>query len=372
MKKLIFRNFLKDVTLFLIVASISLTLIVWVIQAVNYLDYISEDGHGLKVYFYYTILSLPKIFFRLLPFLFFISFFFIIIRYEAKNELIIFWNNGITKINFINTLIRYSLIIIFLQLVLGIYVVPKTQDMARSYIKQSSIDYFPSLIKEKSFIDTVSDLTIFVEKKDDKNNLTNIFLKEKTEKNKFQIIHAKKGSIIKINDINYLNLSDGRFINNDNGKNTIFSFKNTRFNLSKFKTKSITYRKMQQVSSLSLINCIKLLKNFDIDINTLSGFSCNENAFGAIKQELYKRIFIPFNIIILCLIGSFLLIKSKDEFGYLNFKIMVFFFGFLMLIFSEITTRYMGKADNLESLYLLTFPIVLFIPGYFYLYKKIT
>ena len=41
---------------------ISLTLIVWVIQAVNYLDFVSEDGHSFKVYFMYSLLSLPKIF----------------------------------------------------------------------------------------------------------------------------------------------------------------------------------------------------------------------------------------------------------------------------------------------------------------------
>ena len=371
MKKLIFRNFLKDVTLFLIVTSVSLTLIVWVVQAVNYLDFIAEDGHGLKVYFYYTVLSLPKIFYRMLPFIFFISFFFIIIKYETKNELIIFWNNGITKIQFVNILVGYSLIIILIQLFLSTYFVPKTQDMARNFIKGSSIEYFPSLIKEKSFIDTVSNLTIFVEKKDSKNNLTNIFLKEKTEKNKFQIIYAKKGSISKINNVNYLNLKDGRFINNDNGKNTIFSFENTKFNLSKFKTKSTTYPKIQEVSSLNLVKCIMILKSINKKFSTVSAFSCNVNAFQAIKQELYKRIFIPFNMIILCLIGSFLLIKSKDEYGYLSFKIKVFFFGFLMLIFSEVTIKYMGKVNNLHSLYLLALPIILFISSYFYLYKKL-
>ena len=36
-------------------------LIVWTLQAVNYFDFVSEDGHGLKVYFSYTILNFPKI-----------------------------------------------------------------------------------------------------------------------------------------------------------------------------------------------------------------------------------------------------------------------------------------------------------------------
>ena len=66
MKKLIFRKFLLDLFLSFCVLIISLSVIVWVIQAVNYLDFISEDGHGFKVYFLYTLFNFPKIFSKLL------------------------------------------------------------------------------------------------------------------------------------------------------------------------------------------------------------------------------------------------------------------------------------------------------------------
>ena len=66
-------------------------LIVWTLQAVNYFDFVSEDGHGLKIYFFYTLLNFPKIIHRILPFIFFISLFYTIIRYEMNNELNIFW-----------------------------------------------------------------------------------------------------------------------------------------------------------------------------------------------------------------------------------------------------------------------------------------
>ena len=61
MKKLIFKKFLKDLTSFLLLVSLSIGLIVWVVQAVNFLDFVSEDGHSFKVYFFYTLLNLPKI-----------------------------------------------------------------------------------------------------------------------------------------------------------------------------------------------------------------------------------------------------------------------------------------------------------------------
>ena len=71
MKKLIFRKFTKDIGLFFFILIVCVATIVWIIQAVNFLDLISEDGHSLKVYFAYTLFSLPKIISKILPFIFF-------------------------------------------------------------------------------------------------------------------------------------------------------------------------------------------------------------------------------------------------------------------------------------------------------------
>ena len=51
MKKIIFKNFLRETTEFFILSSSAVTLIVWVIQAVNYLEFVTEDGHSFKIYF---------------------------------------------------------------------------------------------------------------------------------------------------------------------------------------------------------------------------------------------------------------------------------------------------------------------------------
>ena len=90
MKKLIFKKLTKDISLFFFISIISVATIVWIIQAVNYLDLISEDGHSLQVYFLYTLFSLPKIISKILPFIFLISLFYVIISYEFNNELIIY------------------------------------------------------------------------------------------------------------------------------------------------------------------------------------------------------------------------------------------------------------------------------------------
>ena len=62
-----------------------------------------------------------------------------------------------------------------------------------SYIRVSNVDLFSSIIQEKKFIDTVQNLTIFVEKKNNDGELKNIFLKEKIGLNESQTIIAKEG-----------------------------------------------------------------------------------------------------------------------------------------------------------------------------------
>ena len=145
MKKLIFKKFLWDVTAFFILTTISVSIIIWVIQAVNYLDFVSEDGHSFKVYFMYTFLSFPKIVSRILPFMFFLSLYYIYLKYEDNNELIIFWLNGVKKIDFVKKVVSFSFLFLFFQVFLTCYLVPVTQDLGRSYIRASTIDFFPSL-----------------------------------------------------------------------------------------------------------------------------------------------------------------------------------------------------------------------------------
>ena len=102
MKKIIFKNFFRETTQFFILSSLAVTIIVWVIQAVNYLGFVTEDGHGFRVYFLYTLLSLPKIFNEILPFMFFFAVFFTLVKYEDQNQTLIFWSNGIKKSEFLN------------------------------------------------------------------------------------------------------------------------------------------------------------------------------------------------------------------------------------------------------------------------------
>ena len=247
MKKIIFKNFLGETTQFFILSSCAVTIIVWVIQAVNYLEFVTEDGHSFKIYFLYTIYSLPKIFNKLLPFMFFFSIFFVLIKYEEQNQTLIFWTNGINKITFVNIIIKFSLIFLLINFIFSLILVPSSQDKARSFIRESNIDYLPLLIKPKKFIDTVEKLTIYSDKKN-QNILENIIIKDSFSKSKSKIIYAKKGYFSGNNENNFLILTNGKILNINAGKTNSFDFNETQINLSKYTSKTTRHQKFKKLT----------------------------------------------------------------------------------------------------------------------------
>ena len=365
MKKTIYKSFIQEFLKFFFLSLFALTLIVWIMQAVNYLDFVSEDGHGFKVYFTYTILSLPKILSRLMMFVFFVSLFYSLYKMEEKNELIIYWINGIKKTSVKRFIISISLVFLLFQLLFNIFITPKSQDSARSFLRDSNIDFFPSLIKEKKFIDIVSDLTIFVEKKNDDGSFENIFLKEYNNNSKYQIIFAKKGKIKTENNNIYLELNNGKIIDRVNDEEKIISFDSTIFNLSKYQTKTITQQKIQEVNSFFLFNCIKNLKENKsieyLNINRAAHqLKCNNEITKTFYEELFKRIVYPFYIPLLGVIASLVLLDAKNTYNYSIKKIYLFLLGFAVIVFGEISVKYTG--ENLQSnLNFILVPLLLFL-----------
>ena len=368
-KKLIFQKFFSDNTYFFLICIASLSLIVWIIQAVNFLDFVTEDGHGLIVYFKYTLLNIPKIISRLMPFIFFIAIYYTINKSEDNNELKIFWINGIDKREFLSSLLRYSIFFLVIQLLLNSFLVPYSQNKARTYIQSSSIDFFPSLITEKKFIDTVEKLTIYIEEKIREDEYKNIFIKDEKNLSSIRIIYADKGNLINNDKQRVLKLSEGKIINIDNNNVTAFDFKSTIFDLSRYLTKSIVDFKIQEKNTKMLVECyinFHLLEKEDY----YHIHNCNKESRFILNQELFKRIIKPFYYIALAICSSFLILLSKENSNYRLKKSYIFIFGTFILILSELMTSLSGK-DLFYFKVSMILPIILILLQYIYFKKKL-
>jgi len=364
MKKLIFRKFNQDTLKFFLTSILITGLIVWTLQAVNYFDFVTKDGHGLKVYFFFTVLNFPKIIHRILPFVFFFSIFYTIKNYEIKNELSIFWINGITKISFANKLVGLSIILMFFQIFLGSFVSPKSQFKAREYLKNSNIDFFTSLMKEGKFINVAQGLTIFINKKNDDGTYTDIFLDDSRGSNS-KMIFSKNGNLVD-NDIQKIfNLQNGKVINNDKSKINIFGFDTIDFNLNNLNSNTITTPKIQEIDSIILLSCFS---NFNTKIFTEFDY-CSEKLSKDRKQELLKRFYKPIYIPVLTILCCFMIIYSKSNINYRKNSNIIFFIIFFLLIISEASLRYALSTSYSLFIYLII-PLLFFITAYLIFYRR--
>ena len=204
--------------------------------------------------------------------------------------------------------------------------------------------------------------------------MENIIIKDSFSSSKSKIIYAKKGYFSENNNENFLFLLNCKILNINDGRTNSFDFNETQINLSKYTSKTTKTPKIQEVNTKNLFQCF-----FKGEINTIRQSNLNDSLIficdnslalkNRISQELFSRIFKPFYIPLLALIGSLLLIKSKNSQGFSNYKFKVFALGVIAISASEITTKFYSASFN-ESFFIIMTPFILFSLLYFFIKKQ--
>ena len=351
MKKTIYKYFFYEFTKYFTITLFALAIIVWTIQAVNYLDLVTEDGHAFTVYFLYSMLTLSKVLTKLIPICFLTATILTIIKLEKDNELIVLWTSGLNKMNIVNLIFRISLIVMILQFLLTNLLNPMFLNLSRTLIKNSQFQYISSLFKVRQFNDAVEGLTIFVDKKHDNKILKNIFIQDDGKilskaGETSSTIFAEYGHVS--NNQKNLVLYNGSIQTlKTDGKINIIKFKKTVLNLSEISTKSVVESKMQETSTMDILLCIQ---NKNVSMH-----NCDSSKKSLMDQkiEINKRFGTPFYIPLISLMCSFLLTSRKDKTNKIFTKYFYFFSGFLILLFSEIVVRYSGISWSHSAIYYL-------------------
>ena len=365
MKKTIHKYFFYEFLRYFSITLFALAVVVWTIQAVNYLDLVTDDGHAFAVYFLYSLLSLSKILTKLFPFCFLVASVLTILKFEKDNELMVFWTSGLNKIDIVNLLLRISLLIMFVQLLLTSIVNPSLLNYSRSLLKNSEFQFLPSLLKEKQFNDSVEDLTIFVGKKGENEVYENIFIRDDGKilsniGDQSSTIIAKSG-YLNNNEKNLILLNGAIQRLDKDGKINIFNFDKTQLNLSGISTKTISEPKMQETSTIAILQCLQKIKKGEYTKN------CSDSKKTAMDNtiEINKRFGMPIYIPLIALVCCFLLSSRRDKKIYIYNKYIYFFIGVLILASAEIIVRYSGNSWIHSVLYYLIpagmFPIFYFI-----------
>ena len=369
----IYKHFFTELSRYFFLVLFTFSIIVWAVQAVNFLDLIVEDGHGVTVYLNYSLLNIPKILTKFVPLSFLIALFLTILKFESESEFLILWTSGLNKMKIVNFFFKVSILVTILQLVFSSLINPKFLNQSRSLIKSSNLDYISTMIKSKQFNDTIDGLTIYVEEKKPNGVLKNIFIRddgrvlkglENSKDSNNVTIYAKEGKIEEGSLGSYLALRNGT-IQKENDKNEIVSinFIKTNMQMEGLKTKSIIMPKIQETSSKILIECI-ISKNKNIDILNCPKKESKVDTLAEINRRFGMPLYIP----VISLILSFLLISRNENKRKNLYKYFYFGLSFLILVVAEILVRYSGKSYFYSYLYY--FIPLISIPFFYYLLFK--
>ena len=171
-------------------------------------------------------------------------------------------------------------------------------------------------------------------------------------------------------DDNGLNfkLLDGKIINISKAGNYNIGFKETIYKLSNLNSKTRKSNKLNETKSSFLISCLD--KNFENrkDKNLRCGQQ-NDFLLKEIYEEIFKRAINPIYIIVLSLISSLIILKSKINFLQNYFKSLLFITGFILILFSELSYKFISSSALVE-LFFLSLPILFIICFYIYVLFK--
>ena len=120
--------------------------------------------------------------------------------------------------------------------------------------------------------------------------------------------------------------------------------------------------KLGETKSSLLLSCLEKnvyhRKDNKIRCNQKDSFLIKE-----IYQEIFQRTVNPAYIIILSLISSLLILKPKLEFIQNYLKIILFIFGFIIILFSQLSYKFISESFEVEILF-ITLPIIFIILFY--------
>ena len=358
----IYQNFIKEVlkTFFLIL--FGLTIIAWTVRAVNFLDLIVESGYSVFIYFQYSFLNLFGILTKFIPLAFLLSLMIFIVKQIQEKEFLILWTSGVKKLKIVNLFFFISIFILIFYLIFSTLITPLALNEARTIIRQNNFNSLLPTIRAQQFSDSFKGFTFIVEKKS-KNKIENVFIHDNsntlknltsdTAGNISTTIASKSGLV----EEKKMVLFNGQIIssNKDNSKNEIVKFEQLNINLENLQTGTIKQPKLQETSTLKLLQCINSLANKLVDKNV--GY-CKENAKKEIMTVLNRRILLPLYIPIIALLCSFLLIKTQKQKNFFLNKYSIFILSFLILLYAELIIKYTGISKIISILFAVS-PVVL-------------
>ena len=176
--------------------AISLTSIVWLMQALRFIDYIVNQGVSILLFLKLTLLLVPSLFMTILPPAFFCAVIFTYNKLKTDSELIVMQSMGLDKWRLTQPALRVAIGFTVLAYVLALYVQPLSFRIFKDLQVFLRNNYVSILLQEGVFSSPVDGLTVFIRERHDDGTLRGIIVQDSRKQGNTVTMMAEQGVLV--------------------------------------------------------------------------------------------------------------------------------------------------------------------------------
>ncbi len=200
------------------------------------MKYVTENGIKISQFLSLFVLILPWLLLFIIPVSLCAAILIVYNRLISNNEITILRNSGLTTLAICRPVAGFTILCSVFCFLISFYLMP----YANQQLRLSRYDFrnnYTNLSFNPQTFETLNNLTIYAQNRDENNNLFGILLHDERSKKSSVTITAKKGTIVTKENNALLYLKDGTIqrFNSDDRKSEILHFDDYVFNLTENK-----------------------------------------------------------------------------------------------------------------------------------------
>lgn len=176
--------------------SVSLTSIVWLTQALRFIDFTINRGLSMLDFLYLTSLLVPSLLLIILPVALFISVVFVYNKLSSESELAVLSAAGFSPLQLARPAIILGVLVMLACYGLSLHLMPATKRQFKDMQTFLRDNYTSVLLQEEVFNNPVDGLTVFVRQRDDTGILHGVLVHDNRLADKPVTMLAKEARLI--------------------------------------------------------------------------------------------------------------------------------------------------------------------------------
>jgi len=210
--------------------------VVWLTQALQQLDLMTNKGQTFGLFLKITWLVLPKFISFIAPIAVLIASIYTLNSLNNDSELIIMMNSGAQPFSILQPLLILALMVMVVDSAVAHYFSPNAQRQLRAYFTEINSDLISSVIKPGEFANIDKGITFYVGSRDSNGIFSDVFVSDNRDKTQSLIYLASRGAITRTTEGTFFVLQNGTIHRRpkDRGSISIIDYSSYAFDLSTF------------------------------------------------------------------------------------------------------------------------------------------